>query len=284
MIYAENDGDLTYYHFNAHGDVVVLTNASGTKTKTYSYNAFGTEYNPGTYDTNPFRYCGEYYDTVSGTIYLRARYYNSELGRFTQEDPIKDGSNWYSYCDSNPVVRIDKTGQAFETIWDIASLCFSIAEVIANPADPMNWIGVAGDLVDVLVPCLGGVGEAIRAIDAVTDVAKVVDDVHDAAKTVDRVGGVADAVGDAIRASDDIVDAIDDAKKATERLDDISGATTDTKKVANPNGRKGSPEHQAVVEEQKKEVLAKGYVPLENEKMIPTPGGKKMVDILILQQ
>ena len=44
LIYAD-DGDKTYYHFNAHGDVVVLTNASGSKTKSYSYNAFGVEIN-----------------------------------------------------------------------------------------------------------------------------------------------------------------------------------------------------------------------------------------------
>ena len=94
----------------AWGGVVVLTNASGTKTKTYSYNAFGVEYNSGTYDTNPFRYCGEYYDTVSGTIYLRARYYSSDLGRFTQEDPIRDGRNWYAYCGNNPVMYVDSNG------------------------------------------------------------------------------------------------------------------------------------------------------------------------------
>jgi hypothetical protein len=44
LIYAD-DGDKTYYHFNAHGDVVVLTNSNGSKTKSYSYNAFGVEYN-----------------------------------------------------------------------------------------------------------------------------------------------------------------------------------------------------------------------------------------------
>ena len=44
LIYAD-DGSRTYYHFNAHGDVVVLTNESGTKTQSYSYNAFGVEYN-----------------------------------------------------------------------------------------------------------------------------------------------------------------------------------------------------------------------------------------------
>ena len=86
-----------YHYINVHGDVVVLTNTSGNKTKSYSYNAFGVEYNEATLDDNPFRYCGEYYDKETKTIYLRARYYNAEQGRFTQEDPIRDGFNWYAF-------------------------------------------------------------------------------------------------------------------------------------------------------------------------------------------
>jgi RHS repeat-associated protein len=109
LIYAD-DGDKTYYHFNAHGDVVALTNESGNKTKSYSYNAFGVEYNETTLDDNQFRYCGEYYDKETHTIYLRARYYNAEQGRFTQEDPIRDGYNWYAYCGGNSVNCIDPTG------------------------------------------------------------------------------------------------------------------------------------------------------------------------------
>ena len=109
LIYAD-DGSRTYYHFNAHGDVVVLTNASGNKTKSYSYNAFGVEYNEAMLDNNPFRYCGEYYDKETKTIYLRARYYDSAQGRFTQEDPVRDGYNWYTYCSGNPVNFIDPTG------------------------------------------------------------------------------------------------------------------------------------------------------------------------------
>lgn len=61
-------------------------------------------------DANPFRYCGEYYDKQTKTLYLRARYYDSNTGRFTAEDPIKDGSNWYSYCGGNPVNFVDPLG------------------------------------------------------------------------------------------------------------------------------------------------------------------------------
>ena len=31
-------------------------------------------------------------------------------GRFTQEDPVKDGGNWYTYCGGNPITRKDETG------------------------------------------------------------------------------------------------------------------------------------------------------------------------------
>ena len=101
----------TYYLYNAHGDVVQLADEHGNLTKTYEYDAFGNEKNR-TSDPNPFRYCGEYYDAESGSYYLRARYYNPAVGRFTQEDPIRDGPNWYAYCGSNPVAFIDPSGNA----------------------------------------------------------------------------------------------------------------------------------------------------------------------------
>ena len=63
-------------------------------------------------DDNPLRYCGEYFDKATGTIYLRARYYSPVTGRFTQLDPIRDGLNWYAYCGNNPVRFVDATGEA----------------------------------------------------------------------------------------------------------------------------------------------------------------------------
>ena len=73
---------------------------------------------------------------VSGTIYLMARYYNSDLGRFTQEDPIRDGRNWYSYCDSNPVNAIDPSGYA-------ARSCFSDETDYLDSPD-MKSMGIGG--------------------------------------------------------------------------------------------------------------------------------------------
>ncbi len=112
-------GSSTNYHlYNAHGDVVQLTNSSGTVTKTYDYDAFGVEVSPTASDTNPFRYAGEYYDKETGTYYLRARYYSPGLGRFLSEDTYRGNASdplslhLYTYCHNNPVMWIDPSGHA----------------------------------------------------------------------------------------------------------------------------------------------------------------------------
>jgi len=99
-----------YYLYNAHGDVVQLSSNTGAVTRNYTYDAFGVEQDIDAADTNPWRYCGEYFDKETGNIYLRARYYDPVLGRFTQEDPIGDGLNWYTYCNNNPIIFIDPFG------------------------------------------------------------------------------------------------------------------------------------------------------------------------------
>ncbi|MCM1270959.1 MAG: hypothetical protein NC247_10115 [Ruminococcus flavefaciens] len=67
-------------------------------------------------DTNAFRYCGEYYDAETGTIYLRARYYNPTTGRFISRDSFAGrrsdplSLNRYTYCRNNPVRYVDPSG------------------------------------------------------------------------------------------------------------------------------------------------------------------------------
>ena len=52
---------------------------------------------------------------LTGLYYLRARYYNTGIGRFTQEDVIyNDGLNLYAYCSSNPVMYEDQSGYSCE--------------------------------------------------------------------------------------------------------------------------------------------------------------------------
>ncbi len=102
----------SYYVYNSRGDVMQLLDETGRVIKAYEYDAFGNEVEPDRKDENPFRFAGEYYDGETETVYLRARYYAPVQGRFISEDPIMDGTNWYSYCEGDPVNRIDPSGLA----------------------------------------------------------------------------------------------------------------------------------------------------------------------------
>ena len=204
----------SYYLYNAHGDVVQLTDSTGAVTKSYDYDAFGNERDPDEEDTNPFRYCGEYFDKETGTYYLRARYYDPLIGRFTQADThwntanmiygdnpqkineredalglktysyapqisaVMQSGNLYVYGVNNPVTYADRTGCAIETPIDLVTLAFSVADVAANPTNVWAWVGLAGDAID-LIPFVTGVGEGVRTLRIAMD---ATDKLGDAAK------------------------------------------------------------------------------------------------------
>ena len=77
----------------------------------YEYDAFGNTIRCEEQVHNRFRYTGEQYDPLTGQYYLRARYYNHVIARFTQEDTYYgDGLNLYTYCQNNPILYHDPTG------------------------------------------------------------------------------------------------------------------------------------------------------------------------------
>ena len=50
--------------------------------------------------------------------YFGGRYYDSEVGRFISEDPGKQGVNWYSYCDNNPLRYVDPDGRSWRDYYN----------------------------------------------------------------------------------------------------------------------------------------------------------------------
>jgi RHS repeat-associated protein len=93
----------------------LVTNASGSMTSTYYYNAFGELQNAGTLETK-YLYTGQQFDESTGLYSLRARYYNPAEGRFQSRDtwaynmqnPIE--LNRYVYTANNPVNWSDPSG------------------------------------------------------------------------------------------------------------------------------------------------------------------------------
>jgi RHS repeat-associated protein len=113
-------GSCYYYLFDGLGSVVAVTDASGTVRNRYSYSPYGetSETCPtGNCRYNPWRYTGAYQDPT-GLYKMGHRYYEPELGRWTQRDPITQQLNVnrtgeynpYVYVACNPINSTDALG------------------------------------------------------------------------------------------------------------------------------------------------------------------------------
>ncbi len=96
---------------DALGSTVALADGSGSIATEYTYGPFGNTSASGATTSNAFRYTGRENDDGS-LYYYRARYYNSQIGRFISEDPIqfRGGVNFYSYVQNNPITFHDPLG------------------------------------------------------------------------------------------------------------------------------------------------------------------------------
>ena len=96
--------DHNYYLTDEQGSVRYVLDAAGNVQNDYRYDAFGQCIAGHENIPNRLRYNAQIEDDLTGLYYLRARYYNTGIGRFTQEDVIyNDGLNLYAYCGSNPI-------------------------------------------------------------------------------------------------------------------------------------------------------------------------------------
>ncbi|MBW7989771.1 MAG: hypothetical protein FVQ84_07125 [Planctomycetes bacterium] len=113
MIDVADSNAVYYYHYDALGNVVALSDSAGDTVQKYEYSVYGqVAVSDPNFITNPYMFTGRRFDYETGLYYYRARYYNPYIGRFLQTDPIGygDGINWYAYCGNNPIGRADPSG------------------------------------------------------------------------------------------------------------------------------------------------------------------------------
>ena len=110
-VYMESGGQQYFYHADALGSVIGLSGITAGLAEIYQYSPYGLPKEVGALG-NPYLYTGRRYDPESMLFYYRARYYDVNLRRFLQPDPIgiMGGMNLYSYVQNNPVNFYDPYG------------------------------------------------------------------------------------------------------------------------------------------------------------------------------
>lgn len=118
-------GQAYYYHYDGLGSTIAITDLSGNIVNKYAYDAFGRVLSSEETIPNPFKYVGRFgvMDEGNGLLYMRARYYDPEIGRFINKDPIGllGGLNLYAYGGNNPVRFNDPFGLYKPNLIDILS-------------------------------------------------------------------------------------------------------------------------------------------------------------------
>ena len=105
-----NDSGTSYFGTDILGSVRSVTDKYGTLQADYSYDAFGSPYLGNLENDIGFGYCGKVYDNGTGLYDYGFRDYSPISARFTTIDPIRDGSNWFSYVINDPVNYVDPFG------------------------------------------------------------------------------------------------------------------------------------------------------------------------------
>ncbi|MCL2153368.1 MAG: DUF6531 domain-containing protein [Oscillospiraceae bacterium] len=118
----EAEGEEEFYYLQDHlGSPIRLLDGGNDREHDIpmAYDDFGIPLvNAGRTSSNPFGFTGYQFEDVSGLYYAQARYYSPLISRFSSQDPIMSGVNWYNYCLNDPVNRIDPWGLISYILYD----------------------------------------------------------------------------------------------------------------------------------------------------------------------
>jgi len=134
----DSEGDLLQYFHDGLGSITMIVDSTGSYQNLYTYDDFGDFRKKDEEVSNSYCYTGQERDEEPSGLYnLRARYYASGMGRFTQEDPVfgvdiddfntsccsptssspmiltyyPQDNNMYQYCKNSPIMFTDITGK-----------------------------------------------------------------------------------------------------------------------------------------------------------------------------
>jgi RHS repeat-associated protein len=166
----DNAGVAAFYHFDDSANTVQVSGAAGAVLNSYSYLPFGEKSVSSETVANPFTFAGRYgvADDGNGLYFMRNRWYDPAVGRFTQPDPVGIAGgdvNLYRYVSNNPVSKIDPVGLQGEQV-DYPT----IVNIITAPLSQIqghlslinDWDELGGKIVGRSGTALNVVGAAVN--------------------------------------------------------------------------------------------------------------------------
>jgi RHS repeat-associated protein len=130
-------GGISYRVVSDHlGSSRRVVDENGTVVASFDYGPSGVTIKQGGSqpDILLYRYTGQEFDSESGLYNYRARFYDAELGRFIDVDPMMQGASPYAYVLDDPINQSDPTGEfawvAFLIIVAISAIVGAVAGAI----------------------------------------------------------------------------------------------------------------------------------------------------------
>ena len=109
-----NNNIVYYYHYGKTGNVLALSDEEGNIITRYAYTPFGEKTVSGQTIENPFTFVGGFgvEDNGEGIFCMKKRFYDADLKRFLQRDPLgfEGGTNLYAYARNSPINYVDPEG------------------------------------------------------------------------------------------------------------------------------------------------------------------------------
>ena len=194
---SDSESARTYYHYASDemGSTTHIVDESGNVQNRYAYDAWGKIEVKEEAVPNRFTYYGQQIDPITQQYYLRARFYNPVIGRFTQEDTYRgDGLNLYAYCANNPVYYVDPSGfykdgvdaasHSKIKIIDADKKQFQITDwsdypddVVRKPSESKIWTLLEGDEYERARQAANSINRSIRRSDP--SIAKLGLEIHE---------------------------------------------------------------------------------------------------------
>ena len=132
--------DVSFIHTDHLGSPVAVTSVTGEVIWNAQFSAYGKEYQgTGTPAQDPIGFAGSSNDRQTGLVYMQARFYDPDIGRFLSVDPVGFTTdnvmsfNRYLYVNNNPYEYIDPDGEFLKAITTAVKVGYKAIKARKNP-------------------------------------------------------------------------------------------------------------------------------------------------------